>query len=132
MCCRTVFQGQTYKPGDLLPVKSAAKAGVARWEGFARQETYEAVWGTTYDVRLDILADGFAEKNKDLTRFFGYAIETEAPIPPGHVIFGVGNRFSRSVKILTREATEEEKEHFGHHRLPVIGPARFGGQDETK
>ena len=118
MCCRTVHDGVTYKPGDRIPVRSAIKTGQAKWTGFARSETAKAIW-KLFDAELDIPAEKFAENN----RVTGG--RTYGALAKGYAIQGIGNRQTGEVKILTREATPEEKDHFGHDRLPVTGLARF-------
>lgn len=125
MCARTCYQGKVYRPGNLLIVKSSTKDGQAKWAGFARSETVESVWGKTHTVDLDVPADKFAENNKVAAAKSGAQVLTWAAMPPDAVIYGIGNRKNGEVKLLTRQATDEERQFFGHHRLPVIGPRRF-------
>ena len=118
MCCRTVHDGVTYKPGDFIPVRSVVKPGRGKWAGFARSETAEAVLAQ-FDIELDVPAEKFAENNKHTgDRTFG-------DLPEGHVIRAIGNRRTGHIKILTRDADALERQFYGHNRLPVTGPARF-------
>ena len=116
MCARTMFNGKVYRPGDVIVVQSAFKAGAGKWTGFARSETVRSVWGPDW-IPLDIPVERFAERNKTT----GELVWADA----AGVVSGIGNRTSREVRILTREATAAEKAHFGHHRLPVIHEERF-------
>jgi len=119
MCARIVVRSGTRKPGDRVPVKSRDRSGRAKWVGFARSETAQAVWGETFNVELDIPAGRFAESNRNTGRLVW------DNVPNGHVISGVGNRATGEVRILTREANAAEQTQYGHHRLPVIIPRRF-------
>lgn len=125
MCCKTVYQGITYRPGDLVPVKSAHKKGAGKWSGFARSESAKAIWSQSHDVELDIPAERFGEHNRSASKIAGTRVETECPLSAGRVIYALGNRKSGSVKILTREANDKEKARIGHNRVPVTGPSRF-------
>ncbi|OHD26158.1 MAG: hypothetical protein A2Y38_23860 [Spirochaetes bacterium GWB1_59_5] len=116
MCARTSVNGKIYRPGDVIVVKSRRMAGAGEWTGFARSETVEAVWGPRW-IPLDIPADRFAERNK----ITGKLVWADA----NGVISGIGNRESGEVKILTREATYQERMLFGHHRVPVIHEERY-------
>jgi hypothetical protein len=118
MCARVIINDRVYRPGDLLPVKSATKAGQGKWAGFARLETLEAVWGADW-VELEIPVEEFAENNKN-TGTLEWGV-----VPFQEVVSAIGNRKTHEVKIVTREADAEEKARFGHHRLPVFVTQKF-------
>ena len=119
MCARFKFNGQLASPGQIIDVRSEAKHGTGKWNGFARSETLGDKWLSKGWIELDIHADEFAERNREANCL------TWAKVPDGQVVSGIGNRRSGQVKVVTREATEAEQETFGHHRLPVLVPTRF-------
>lgn len=125
MCCKTVYKGKTYRPGDLMPVRSSNKSGKGRWVGFARSETALATWGAAFPVELDVPTDRFAERNRVASKAANTRVETEASVPKGQVIYALGRRKTGGVRILTREATATELANVGHNRMPVVGPSRF-------
>jgi len=131
MCCRTVYKGITYRPGSLIPVRSAhtlaheTPGARGKWVGFVRSETAQAIWGATYKIELDIPADGFAEHNRPSSKRAGARVETEGEVPAGRVIYALGNRARGDIRILTRAATTQELATYGHNRMPVTGPSRF-------
>jgi len=120
-----MFKGKTYRPGDLIQVRSSRKVGTGRWTGFARSETALEMWSGSYNIDLDIPADGFAERNREASKKAGTRVETECDLATSLVIYALGERKTGGVRILTREASEGEKSMLGHHRVPVTGPARF-------
>ena len=125
MCCKTVYKGKTYRPGDQVPVRSSNKQGAGKWVGFARSETALTTWGAAFPVELDVPADSFAERNRVASKAANTRVETEADVPTGQVIYALGRRKTGGVRILTREATATELTNVGHNRMPVTGPKRF-------
>jgi hypothetical protein len=104
-------------------VASTEKQGQGKWAGFARSETLKSVWlGWT---ELDVYADAFAENNGPASKIAHTQVLTWAGVEKGMVLSGIGNRETGEVRIVTRGATEEEVEKFGHDRVPVIIAERF-------
>ena len=110
-------------PGQTVRVASQLKVGVGKWVGFARSETLEAVWNGW--VALDIPAESFAEHNRPASKKAGKRVLTWDGIGRGKVISGIGNRKTGTIRVVTREATEEEFEAFGHNRVPQLIDSRF-------
>lgn len=123
MCARMKFRARLVSPGQTITVSSAKQAGEGKWIGFARSETLEERWSDW--VNLDIPADDFAEHNRPLSRKLGTRVLTWAKVGIGKVISGIGNRKTGEIRMVTREATEEEFDLFGHSRVPVIVDRRF-------
>jgi hypothetical protein len=109
-------------PGAQITVASPLRVGKGKWVGFAREETLQAVWDGW--VPVDIKADAFAERNRAASKAAGTAVLTWGDLK-GKVISGIGNRKTGEVRVITRNATEDEVEKFGHNRMPVIIEARF-------
>lgn len=120
MCARFKFNGQLASPGQKIPVRSEAKHGEGKWDGFARSETLVETWLQKGWVEVDIPASDFAERNRLMQNTL-----TWGQVDDGHVVSGIGNRDNGKVKVVTREATPKEHAVFGHNRLPVIIPTRF-------
>jgi len=99
------------------------KVGKGKWVGFARGETLGEVWDSW--VLLDIPADEFAEHNRPASKEAKRRVLTWGDINRGDVISGIGNPSTGEVRMVTREATEEEFDLFGHTRLPEVIGSRF-------
>lgn len=125
MCARMKFNGRLASPGQIIEVASEGKEGQGKWAGFARVETLKETWEDKGWVPLDIPANEFAEHNRPASRVSGTQILTWSKIDKGKVISGVGNRKTGEVRIVTREASEDEFETFGHTRMPVLIEKRF-------
>lgn len=123
MCARMKFRARLVSPGQEINVQSEEQPGKGKWIGFARSETLEETWQDW--VPLDIPADDFAEHNRPESRKLGSRVLTWAKVELGKVISGIGNRKTGEIRMVTREATEEEFDLFGHSRLPVIIDRRF-------
>lgn len=123
MCVRMKFRGRLVSQGQTIEVSSAKQPGQGKWVGFAREETLEDVWSGW--VPVDIPAEEFAEHNRPESREAGTRVLVWADVDKGKVVSGVGNRKTGAVRLITREATEEEFEIFGHARLPVVIDRRF-------
>ena len=131
MCARTVFREKQYHPRSMIPVSSAKKLeGTASWgekgglqRAFAKSEN-EAYWREKagFDVELDHPVDSFAEKDRRTKELVSKKVE-------GVVIYLLGNRKTGEAVMLTKAADAQEKEFFGHDRVPVTGPRRFGKAD---
>ena len=117
------FRARLVSPGQEINVQSEEQPGKGKWIGFARSETLEETWGDW--VTLDIPADDFAEHNRIESRKLGSRVLTWAKVGVGKVISGIGNRKTGEVRMVTRDATEEEFDLFGHSRVPVIVDRRF-------
>ncbi len=110
-------------PGQIIDVSSEAKQGKGKWVGFARSETIEAVWAGWTPV--DIKAEAFAEHNRPESRSSGTQVLTWGEVKTGQAIAGIGNRKTGEIRVITREATEEEIETCGHSRMPLLLEERF-------
>ena len=110
-------------PGSTVQVNSAVKTGSGKWVGFARSETLAETWENW--VPLDIPADEYAEHNRPASKEQKQRVLTWGNVNRGDVISGIGNRATGAIRIVTREATEEEFETFGHARLPEVIDSRF-------
>ena len=110
-------------PGSMVRVSSELKVGQGKWSGFARGETLEEVWDGW--VPLDIPVDAFAEHNRPASKEANKRVLTWVETDKGSVISGIGNRATGAIRIVTREATEEEFEAFGHNRLPQVIDSRY-------
>lgn len=124
MCSKIIFKENSFKPGDKVPVASSLKRnGAGIWSGFIRSDAdpkTKGFWRVSgFTSALDVPATGFLERSRKTK------VEVCAMVEDGQVIFAVGNRKRGEVKVLTRAATPEEKEKFGHDRVPLTGKRRF-------
>ena len=131
MCAQTSFKRVQYKPKSMIPVSSAKKLeGTAHWgekgglqRAFSRSETADQVWRAKgWDVDLDHPIDQFSERDRRNNEL------VHKDVPEGTVIYMLGKRETGEAVMLTRDATPQEREFFGHKRCPVTGPRRFGNQ----
>jgi hypothetical protein len=106
-----------------MEVLSEQQSGKGKWVGFARAETLEATWKNW--IPLDIPAEAFAEHNRPASLVAGTQVLTWAETGKGMVVSGIGNRKTGEVRVVTRDATEQEFETFGHSRMPVVVSGRF-------
>lgn len=83
---------------------------------------------------MDLPVDRFAERSEITRQLIWQAVEEgrflraviqQSPEKQTESAAGTTIQFSTLVKIMTRAATEEEREHFQHARVPLLGPSRF-------
>ena len=125
MCTRIADNGHVYEVGDMVKVISAMKEAQVIWMNLTRSETAHETWKNNFLVELDIPVDGFTEVNRYLSKQSRKKFLTPQSVTPGMVIYGLGDRRTGQLLILTRDANPEEKLLFGHNRVPVIGSARY-------
>lgn len=119
MSARMKFNGKLASPGQLITVKSELKTGQAMWAGATDSKEGEQ-W-----KEVDIPASSYFEHNRGESRVQRKRVLIEGDVPAGMVISGIGNPQTGEVLIVTREASDEEKEIYGRDRLPALIPARF-------
>lgn len=124
MCSRLQFKEHVVSIGQKIPVNSAIRLnGTGTWKGFIRSDADEKTKGfwkhNGFNAKLDVPADRFAERSRK-TRDNVFE-----DVPQGNVVYAIGNRQTGHVNVLTRKATKEEAEKFGHDRIPVTGTVRF-------
>jgi hypothetical protein len=115
MCAAFERKGCGYKPGRLVEAIGANGLVQNVWAGFARREILDW-WRSQGGELLDIPADRFAERSEETGRLVW------DDVPEGLVLRGLLDRRKKEplVKIVTRAATEEERRHFQHPRMPAL------------
>lgn len=86
------------------------------WAGFARSEILEW-WKKRGGEEVDVPAEAFAERSRETGRLVW------EDLPAGLVLRGVV--IEDQARIVTRAASAEERQRFGHDRLPLLGPALY-------
>ena len=127
MCIAFKKKGKTFKPGQPVEVRSKQGRLVRPWASYARSERMEYWIRQRSAIEVEILADGFAERNRHTNQLVW------ENIPSGQIIRAVlaspkdPESFliqpDPDCYIVTRAATADEIQHFGHDRLPVVAAA---------
>lgn len=129
MCVAFKKNGKTVKPGQRVDVRSRNGTVVRSWVSYARQERMEYWIRQRSAVPVEIIAESFAERNRQTHELVWQNI------PPGQVIQAV-LAVPREIDellfepesecyVVTRAATAAEIEYFGHDRLPSVAPQQF-------
>lgn len=121
MCAVIRWRGQEVRINQRVQVVRAKEVLTGIWVGFAREEILNWWLKCGYE-EVDLLAEEFAERSRQTGKLVWGEVED------GHVlraIFGM-ECHQRLVRLVTRACTEEELARFGHHRMPLVGPLRFG------
>lgn len=114
--CATFKNGdRVFKPRSIVEAKGKAGGVSAVWAGFARSEIL-AWWKRQGAEELDVTATEFAERS-DATGELVWGT-----VPEGLVLRAVLDSRATTplLKVVTREATEEELAVYGHPRMPVL------------
>jgi len=121
MCAVFEHQGNTYRPGKTVKVieERFRDTPPIIWIGFARSEILKWWLRKKGGEAASLAADKFAERNHKTGQLVwqdmpaGKAIR--AVIEPGNP----GKKYL-PLRVVTRPATADEIEQFGHDRMPVI------------
>jgi hypothetical protein len=118
MCARIQQNQRTLKPGDkLLVTFPNGSKGWSVWNGFARSESLQK-WEKQQDsIKVAIPCETFAERH-DTTRALVWENLPKPKLLSG-IIAKDFKTHQRGVRIITQEASPQELQHFGHHRVPV-------------
>jgi len=123
MCARFELNKTRFQPSNTVAFwRALAMAQQLVWAGFARREWLR---GTPKDAALvDIPAARFAERSRRT------ALLVWDEVPQGQVIRGlvVPNHGKPLLRIVTRECSPAEEEHFGHDRICVIEPPLYSAE----
>lgn len=109
MCARITQGGKHASVDGKIIVGSGCDARPLKWVGFAREETLDN-WLKVWDNDTAEL-DDFAERHFASGRLVWNRSTAVVKV----VVF------SGQARIVTREATLDEREKFGHSRVPVHG-----------
>jgi len=127
MCIAFKQQGKTFKPGQTVAVQSPQGPLVRPWAAYARSERMEYWVKQRSAIAVEILADGFAERHRQTNQIIwenipsGRIIQALLAKPKDPDTFLIPP--DPECYIVTRAATANEANHFGHDRLPMIAPA---------
>jgi hypothetical protein len=106
MCARIKIRGAIYKPGQQVPVTSPQGQQLLLWDGFARSETLSK-WQRWKPV--EIPCEGFAERHDQSRNLVWDEKPTTIQAISSHP----------RMRVVTRQASQEELRRFGHKRVPV-------------
>ena len=115
MCAAFESMGTQLRPGRQIAVWRGKRFERALWGGFARSERLPW-WKEKGCIPVDIPAARFAERShRDGKLHWG-------DVPEGWVIRGLWDPSGSvpQVLVVTRPATYQEQESFGHDRMPLL------------
>lgn len=123
MCARFELNKTRFQPSNTVAFwRALARAQQLIWAGFARREWLRGL--PRDEALVDIPAVRFAERSRRSAQLVW------DDVPPGQVIRGlvVPNRGKPLLRIVTRQRTPEEEEHFGHDRICVVEPPLYSSE----
>lgn len=120
MCAAFESLGTQLRPGRAVAVWRNTTAEFRVWAGFARNERL-SWWLRKGCQPVDVPAVRFAERSQKDGRLYW------DEVPAGQVIRGLWEPALPAARILivTRAATPEEADIFGHDRMPLILPPLY-------
>lgn len=125
MCAVFEFKKKGFKPGKEVIAKAESGAIQHVWAGFARAEILDW-WQRKGGILLDIHADRFAERSDITGKLIWDAVPRDFVIR-GLLDFQTGKPV---IKIVTRESSREELQHFEHPRMPLLEFPLFGAMPD--
>jgi len=116
MCCAFKQGGEVKRPRSRVVIEAPDGQKELVWAGFARSEILNWWQGKKQAVPVEVVAESFAERAEDTGELVWDVV------PGGCILRGLGvpSGSGTLLKIVTREATDEERHHFRHPRMPVI------------
>ncbi len=124
MCIAIKKKGKTYQQGQSVEVETDQGSATVPWASYARSEKMHYWEKQRKASHVVIRAEGFAERQRQTNQIIWQEIPADhvihavlaAPRNPEEFLIPQG----RDCYIVTRAATTEEIEHFGHDRMPLI------------